>query len=371
MQELELLKAFCDNTEAREKIDSFIGNIHKTFNSDYKDKDTQKIKDFFTKSFDEFKILKSQTASSFNFTQDTIMLYFSMDKVIFPAMHESIYISEYKTLTVPTSDNSTRTYSVSGRNVQDLYLYGHDAGAMVLESHAYIFPESTKSYLLRKKDERETVNFESLENEFQARILVSKMDEKFKIGKFRTVLKSFYKTTNWQNSNKTFTLLHNAVDKRYSSASEKDRELVEKFLAEVVHNIFKSGHNYYLLSSFGQNTVDSLKDMLSNPTMLKSFVRATTMYKSYESVSIMSYFLAEGEMKEACDNGIYSMLCNQTQDNSLNFTFASEALKKLAIEEAKIQFLNKHVLLKDFLLKEGFIEEFKDRLTEAKLSEKA
>lgn len=353
MTHFEFLGLLCKEVEAKAILDTFIKDMHKEYNSTYKDESYINIKGFFEKKLIEFNHIVDDLYKSFGLDQDVIKFYFNMEKVIVPIMIGYVKLESLRYFNICVNSKQKRFRDFDGGDIHYLYMDEANEACFELEANAHLFPETTKKYLLKKKEEREMSNFDSLDNDFQARIFVSKFDEKFKIGKFRIALKGFVKSCDWEQRQPTLTRLHNSVHKRYSSVSDKEKELVDKFLVEVASEIY-SGEWWYL-SQLGSNCVDLLEPLMSNKPLKDSFIKFVINSGNPDVLAILCYFISDKDNEKACEEHIELALINDSKDNLLSFSSLDKDFLNLAVEKSKLQFLAKNFTIKKFLAKHGKI----------------
>lgn len=361
MNKFELLEKVSENIEAKKMIDAFIKDLHTTYNTDnICSLGGDGIAVFFNKKLDELNTLNSEIDSKYGLSEDLIKFYFSMDKIIFPTMRSYINFGEIDKLLIIEQGERRSEKRICGSDFDGMYLRGYTEACVELENNARLFPENTKKYLLKKKEARDMINFDSLDNDFQARTFVSKFDDKFRIGKFRTALNGFVKKTESAKLKPTLINFHNAVYKKYSSSEDNQLELLNKFLAEIVLQVY--GSSFWLISYLDSNSFSLLSEIMKDKLICNSFARAIVESNYYDNLAFIAYFISRDSLKEEADNSLRLAVFSQTHDNYLKIQDLKEEMICELIEIAKIQFLNKYKRFSKYLYDNNLIEDFKDKV---------
>lgn len=340
------LKSVCDVKEAREKIDEFISVVYNAFNKINRNAGYKKNNEFFSPYLTDFNNLVAQLCGEYSLNEKDIKLYFHMDKSIAPFMARSVLMGDIEDINV--CDNNFK-----GATVHRLYL--DDGYCTIAEGHCELFPESTKKYLLKKKEERETATFDKLSNEFQSKIFISRFDDKFRVGKFRTAIAKFYKKCSFDEYTTTLYHLHNAILNKYSGCEGKEKELMINFLVELAHGIFRD--DFWFIQFMDNTSIEKMKPYINNQDICNSFARAVASSNNQSRLVFFAYFIANGEAKEVAERSLVQALIEESSSNYLNFKSIPKALHGELIEVAKKQFLKNHRNVKTFLIENGKIED--------------
>lgn len=355
MDVIESLKLLNEESDIRKELDKFIEEGHQTFKKDWSGKnDWEKNKYFkiLESDFNNFVIELGAKYPDTKLTKDCLTHYFMFDKRISSKMRRYTTIGTNWGISFDANLYRYGVYAINGSNIQDIYTYQFQEMINTFESIADLLPLATKKYILNKKKEMENLSLDSLENEFQARIFVSKMEDKFKITKYRDILKNFNKIKDKEKRFATLINLYSAVDKKYDRNSEKEGETIIKFLDSIAEAYLKNLNYTFYYSLTGPNVPDTLKKFIGNANFCNSFARVSRYVDFTGHLPMLSYLISSGQTKEKMKYFVIEDMKKKTNGNYVDFKSVDDENLDLFFDLAKSQFLNKHTELNQVLSEE-------------------
>jgi len=346
--DFKLLKTFTDNSIARKCIDDFLKKKHLEYNNFNSQELRSRTINFFTNILNDFILLKSKLSSEHNINPEAISLYFNLDKIIFPLVKRYLRNLKLNPLLIITFNETEVKNYIEGSNIEYFCSSKESAVFSHLVSNIDAFPVSTRKYLKRKIEQYNFSDITSIDNQFVAKMFLSQFDSKFRITKFRSVLKKLSKDIAYSNLSTSLFLFHNAVFKKYELTTGKESELLYKFLSEIIYEVFSC---YFKHFNPSENDFIFISNKIMHDQLLcNSFARACMLYNVKNHISLLPLFLCDQDFLSKNNKDLRILIGNA----ELYYLFKGDQIPskywKNYFELVKKKFLEKNDVFTTFLV---------------------